>query len=93
MPEDHPYRGYLEKATHYNPLPTGGSVRPADAINLAARLCQIEEREGRPATLADLMPFDQELAARFARWDQAANYGPLAEMVVRECRRIAADLS
>lgn len=93
MPEDHPYRGYLEKATHYNPLPTGGSIRPADAINLAAQLCQIEEREGRAATLADLMPFDQELAARFARWDQAANYGPLAEMVVRECRRIAADLS
>ena len=93
MTEEHVYRGYLEHATRFNQLPEGGSIRPADAINLAAQLCQIEEREGRAATLADLMPFDQELAARFARWDQAANYGPLAEMVVRECRRIAADLS
>lgn len=93
MTEDHPYRGYLEKATHYNPLPTGGSIRPADAINLAARLCEIEGREGRLATLADLLPFDQELCQRFARWPDAPNYGTLAEMVVRECRRITADLS
>jgi hypothetical protein len=68
---DHPYRGYLEHATHFNQLPEGGSIRPADAIDLAARICRIEEMEGRPAALQDLMPFDRELCQRFAVWTDA----------------------
>lgn len=88
---DHTYRGYLEHATHFNQLPEGGSIRPSDALELAARICQAEEREGRPARMEDLYPFDRELAARFARWDQAPKYGQLAEMVCSECKRLVAE--
>lgn len=35
---DHPYRGYLEHATHFNQLPEGGSIMPADGIELAKKI-------------------------------------------------------
>ena len=92
---DEIWSGRLENAKHQNGLPDGRQIRPAEAIDLAFRLCQIEEMEGRPAVLADLYPYDKDLVSKFARWDQADRYGPLAEMVVSEARRImaTADLS
>ena len=89
------WSGRLENARHQNGLPDGRQIRPAEAIDLAFRLCQIEEMEGRPARLADLYPYDKDLVSKFAEWDQAPRYGPLAEMVVAESKRImaTADLS
>jgi hypothetical protein len=81
------YRGYLEGGTRYY-NPGGGPLRPSDAIELAARICQAEEREGRPVVLEDLFPFDQELCQRFAVWVDAPRYGQLAVMLRDEARRL-----
>lgn len=86
--EDLYLTGRLEHATHTNCLPDGRTIRPADAIGLAARIAHVEEMEGRPANLEDLMEFDRELCSRFARWDQAPNYGALAVLLRDEARRL-----
>lgn len=93
--DDKIWSGRLENAKHQLGLPDGRQIRPAEAIDLAFRLCQFEEMEGRPAVLTDLYPYDQALVAKFAEWDQAPRYGALAEMVVSEARRLmaTADLS
>ncbi len=87
------WSGRLENAKHQNGLPDGRQIRPAEAIDLAFRLCQIEEMEGRPAVLADLYPYDRELVSKFAEWEQAPRYGPLAQMVVAECQRLISEPS
>lgn len=95
MYNDENFVGRLENAKHQNGLPDGRQIRPAEAIDLAFRLCQIEEMEGRPAVLADLYEYDKDLVSRFCIWDEADRYGPLAVLVVSEARRLmaTADLS
>ena len=93
MPNDHPCRGFVERARSFKPLPGGGSIVLADAIPLAAQICTIEDQEGRPATLQDLTTFEQELCQKFAAWPDAPKYGVFAVMVVDECKRLCGNLS
>ncbi len=94
MYNDENFVGWLEMADHFNYLPDGGgNLRPSDAIELATMLCDIEEETGAPVQWDDMPALARQLCRQFARWEQADRYGPLAEMVVSEARRIMADLS
>ena len=85
--EEGAWCGWLEGNTRPVSLQGGGELRPADGLELALRLAEIEESCGSiPQERLD--PSTMAMLEKFSRWEPTARDGQLARLLTDTARRL-----